>query len=230
MLGDGRLVEYDGVDSVVRGLDFGLDRVELGDERYQAVLKGADRVELELRVRHLLAEAVARRLERFELRAARELFLELVIDVGARRIETVQASLELLHVRHAGAHARDLRVELGHRFVQERRFLSAFLHDHHLGEDGLHLGLQLRRARRERRHALPERFEPEPVGVQPVAELRDVGVRLVEFLHLFAKHLEILTALPERVHLPRRFLGELVDQPQLLVQGLERQLLFRQLV
>ena len=214
----------------MRGLDFGLHRVELGDERHQAGLERADRVELELRVRHLLAEAVARRLERLELHAARELFLELAIDVGARRIEAVQASLELLHERHAGAHARDLRVELGHRLVQDRRFLSAFFHDHHFGEDGLHLGFELRRARRERRHALPERFEPEPVGGQPVAELSDVGVRLVELLHLFAKHLEILTALTQRVHLPRRFLGELVDQPQLLVQGLERQLLFRQLV
>ena len=230
LLGDGRLVDSDAVDSAVRGLDFGLDRVELLDERNQAVLKRADRVELELHVRHLFAEAVAGGLERLELHSARELLLELAIDVRARCIEAVQASFELLDERHAGAHARNLRIELGDRFVEARRFLSALLDGRHFGEDGVHLGFELRSARRERRHAFTERFEPEPVGAQLVAELRDVGVRLVEFLHFFAKHVEIQTALPERVHLPRRFLGELVDQPQLLVQGLERQLLFRQLV
>ena len=107
LLGDRRLVVLDGADALVGGRDVGLQRVELGDERHEPVLERADVFELVLRVDHLRAEAVARGLERVELGAARELLLELPIDVGAERVQAVEARLELLDERHARRDARE---------------------------------------------------------------------------------------------------------------------------
>ena len=178
----------------------------------------------------MFAQAVAGGLERLELGAPRQLLFELLIDVAAERVEPVQAAFQLFDEGNAGGDAADLRVELGDRLVQPGRFLRADVDQRHLPEDRVHLGLELRRARRERRHPLAERFEREAIGAQLVAQLRDLGVRLVELLHFLAEDVEVLAALLQRVHLPRRLLGHLVHLAEPFVQRLERELFLGQVV
>ena len=67
LLDDRRLVELRAVEALLRGGDGRLQLVELGDERHERRLQRAHGVELVLRVDHLRGQAVARRLERFEL-------------------------------------------------------------------------------------------------------------------------------------------------------------------
>ena len=141
-----------------------------------------------------------------------------------------EPALELLDERYARADARDLRVELGDRLVQPRRLLRPFIDQLQLAEDRVHLGLELRRRRRERRHALAERLQPDAIGAELVGQLRRLGVRLVELLDLAAQGVEILAALAERVELPRGLLREVVDVAEPLVERLERELLLRQVV
>ena len=147
LLGHRRLVELDAADALVGGTDLRPEHVDLGDQRDEPRLQRVHVVELVLRVHHLLGEAVARRLERFELGAAHQLVLQLAIDVGAEGVEAVQPALERLDERDACRHARELRVELGDRFVEPGRLLRALLDERHLAEDGVHLRFELGRAR-----------------------------------------------------------------------------------
>ena len=81
-----------------------------------------------------------------------------------------------------------------------------------------------------RGHPLAKRLERRPIGRELVAKLRDLGVGFVEVLHFLAEDVEVLAALAQRVHLPRRLLREIVDLTQPLVQRLERELFLRQVV
>ena len=161
------------------------------------MLKRADGFQLVLGVRHLLRETIARGLERFELRPPCQLVSELQVDVGAQRVQAVEPPLDLLDERHARADAGNLRVELGDRFLELRGFLRALLDLLQPADDRLHLCLELGRPRGERGHPLPEGFEAETIGAQPVGQLRRVGVRRVELLHLLAHDVEVLAALPK---------------------------------
>ena len=76
----------------------------------------------------------------------------------------------------------------------------------------------------------PNASSASAVGAELVAQLRDLGVRLVEVLDFLAQHVEVLAALAQRVHLPGGLLGELVDLAEPLVQRLERELLLGELV
>ena len=76
----------------------------------------------------------------------------------------------------------------------------------------------------------PNASSADAIGAELVAQLRDLGVRLVEVLHLLAEHVEVLRGSAQRVHLPRRLLRQIVDLAQPLVQRLERELLLRQVV
>ena len=192
LLRDGRFVVLDAADALVRRLDLRPEHVDLGDERHQAGLERTDVVQLVLGVHHLLGQAVARRLERLELRAPRELIFQLPIDVGADGVQAVQARLQLFDERDARCHPRELRVELGHGFVQPRGLLRAFLDQRHLAEDGVHLRLELGSARGQPDHPFVEGLERDAVGAQLVAQLGDFGVRLVEVEDL----------LPQRVRDP----------------------------
>ena len=169
--------------SLLRALDLVAQRVELGDERHQPVLERADGLEFVLRIGHLLDHAVARRLQRVELGASRELRFELVIDVRAEGVQAIEARLQLFDKRQAGRDARELGVELGHRFVEPGGFLRALFHQRQFSEDGVHFRVELGSARGHRRHAIAEGFERLAIGAQLVAELGDLGVRLVEVLH-----------------------------------------------
>ena len=68
----------------MRRADRGPQRIQLGDERHEPLLQLTDRLELVLRVHHLLGQAIAGRLERVELGAPRELLRELLVDVGVQ--------------------------------------------------------------------------------------------------------------------------------------------------
>ena len=230
LLRNRRLVVLDRADALVGGLDLRAQHVDLGDERHQTRLQRPHLHQLVLGVDHLLAEAVACRLQRLELRAPGELIFQLAIDVGADGVEAVQPRFERFDERHAGGDARELRIELGHRFVQTRGLLRAFLDQRHLAEDGVHLGLELRRTRGQRAHAFVEDFERGAVRAELVAQLGDFGVRLVEVENLLAQQFEILPALLERIHVLDGLLRELVHLAQLLVQRVERELLLRELV
>ena len=212
------------------GTDLRPEHVDLRDQRDEPRLQRVHVGQLVLRVHHLLGEAVARRLERFELRAAHQLVLQLAIHVRADGVEAVQPALERLDEWDACRHAGELRIELGHRFVEPGRLQRALLDERHLAEDGVHLRFELGRAGGECGHPLVERLERHAIGAQLVAELDDLDVRLVEVLNLLAQRLEIVAALPERVHVDDGSLGELVHLSQLLVQRVERQLLLRQIV
>ena len=80
------------------------------------------------------------------------------------------------------------------------------------------------------RHPFAERVEERPVVAELLAQLRHLGVGLVEFLHLAAQRVEVGAALAQRVHLPGRLLGELVHLAEPLVQRFEGELLAGQLV
>ena len=57
-----------------------------------------------------------------------------------------------------------------------RRLGGAAVHEAELLEHRRHLRVDLERPSRHRRHPFAERFERAPLGLQPVAELRDRGV------------------------------------------------------
>ena len=158
------------------GADVGLQRIDVRNERHQPLLQLLHTFELVLRIGHLRRQLIARGLQHIELGSPRELFLQLLIDVAAHRVQAIEAAFELFDERQAGGHARDVGVELGDRLVQLRRLLRPFLDERHLAEDRLHLGFELGRPRRHRGHPVAEGLEREAVGPEPVAQLRDLGV------------------------------------------------------
>ena len=220
------------VDALAGGLDLGFQRVELGDERHEPLLQRADGVELVLRVGHLRAEAVACGLQRLELGAARQLLLELAVDVGAERRCRPLSRASSFSTNGTRAVTREICASSSATDSCRRvAFCVPSSTSVSLAEDGVHLGLELRRARGECRSCVsPNASSAAPVGAELVAQLRGLGVRLVELLHVLAQRIEVLTALLERVHLPRRSSSRDRRPGRAARAALERQLLLRELV
>ncbi len=224
------LRELRGVDPFLGRGDLAFQFRDLSDERDEAGLERADGVQLVLRIHHLRGEAVALRLERLELGAARQLLFEFVIDVRAERIEAVEPHLQLFDERHTRTHARNLCVELGHRLVQARRFLGALFDELQLAEDRVHLRFQLGGLRGECGDAVAEGFKADAIRAELLGELGRFCVRLIERLNVGAQNVQVGAALTQRVHLPRRLLRQLVGLREALVERLERELLLGEVV
>ena len=169
-------------------------------------------------------------LMRIDLGAARELIAELAIDVGQDAVESVDSRFDLLDELQPGRHAVHLAVELACQLADARGLLRAFVDESELGLDGVHLRLDLGRARVERRDALDEAFERRAIRAELVAQLRRLGVRLVEVDDLLFQRLEVAPALVERHELRIRALGQLVHLVEPGMQRLERLLLLVELV
>ena len=213
-----------------RLLDFRSQHRELRGHRQQLVLQRVDPVELVLGISDERAQRVDLRLDGVDFGAARELIAELALDVGQDAVESVDASFDLLHELQPGRHAVQLAVELARQLAHARGFLRALFDEAELGLDGVHLRLDLRRARVQHRDALDEALERRAIGAELVAQLRGLGVRLVEVDDLLLQRLEIAPALVERHELRVRALGELVHLVEPGMQRLERLLLLVELV
>ena len=118
--------------------------------------------------------------------AAGQLRVEPLADVVAEGVETVETSFELFDRDDPRADPRHLGVELGDGFVEPRRFLGRILDQFHLAENRVHLRFELGGTRRQHRDPIAERLERDAIAAELVAQLRDLGVRLVELLHVFS--------------------------------------------
>src|SRR5258705_6399819 len=230
LLVDRRLVTDDFLEPRLRLVELRLQDVEPVRQRHDLALGRGDLVDLLLRVEHLRDDAVALRLERVELRAARELLGELAIDVRGHDVQRVDARLELVHELDAAREARQLRVELRGDLSEPRRLLRAFVHVSQLSEDRVHRRLELRRARAQRGEAVAQTLQRRAIGTQHVAELRRLRVRLVEILDVLPERLEGGPVLLETVVLRGGALRQLVDLREPLLGRLEGLLLPGQLV
>ena len=214
----------------VRLLDLALERRELRGQRQQLVLDRADRFQLLPRVGHLDGDAVDLVAERFDLAAARDLLVELLVDVAGQRVQRVEPPLDALDELLLGRDARHLAIEIVGDRHEVGRLLRALVHDGELARDGVHPRLELRQPRAEHRRPLEEPLERRAVGREAVAQLHGRGVRLVEVLDFLAQRLEILPALFQVLVLPGGLLGELVDLAERFLERVERGLLAHQVV
>jgi len=226
LLGNRRLVVLDRADRSLAVLICVPQRIDLGDERHQARLQPPHLDQLVLGVDHSAREAVARRLQRLELRAPDELILQLRSTSALTalrpfsRVSSVSTNGTRAVTRESCASSSATA-----SFRRVAFCVPSSISDI-LPRMASILGLELRRTRGQRAHAFVEGSSAARSEPSLSRSLAISACRLVEVENLLAQQFEILPALLERIHMLDGFLRELVYLAQLLVQRVERERFF----